>query len=133
MDENDAVPPHVPPELYWDHDIDLFAAQFDDPFVGASAALHAGPDIVWARGAYCGRPGWLMTRCALLEEVQMNPRCFAASLSRDVSRLLGVDVPLLPSESDPPDHKTYRQFIQPGSSPAPSSSWNRASGKSATA
>ena len=28
------VPPHVPAGLCWDHDIDIFPAQFDDPYVG---------------------------------------------------------------------------------------------------
>lgn len=112
------IPAHVPKELVWDHDINVFPAQFDDPFVGACDAIHEGPDIVWARSAYNGRPGWLLTRFALLDEVHKNPGRFAASFSRDVSRLLGIDVPLLPSESDPPDHKTYRQFIQPWFQPA---------------
>ena len=107
------IPAHVPPGLIWDHDLGTFSAQFDDPFVGACDAIHEGPDIVWATSAYNGRPGWLLTRFALIDEVHMNPSQFAASLSRDVSSLLGMDVPLLPSESDPPDHKTYRQFIQP--------------------
>ncbi len=108
------VPPHVPLELCWDHDIDIFPAQFDDPYAGACGAMHAGPDIVWAaRGAYCGRPGWLLTRFEHLQQVQMDPGRFAASLSRDASSLLGFDLPLVPFESDPPQHKTYRQLIQP--------------------
>ena len=113
------VPPHVPKELCWDHDIDVYPAQFDDPYVGACNALHAGPDIVWAaRGAYCGRPGWLLTRFEHLQEVQMDPGRFAASLSRDASSLLGFDLPLIPFESDPPQHKTYRQLIQPWFQPS---------------
>jgi len=113
MTETDKIPAHVPPELVWDHDINLFPAQFDDPFVGAGDAIHEGPDIVWATSAYNGRPGWLLTRFALIDEVHMNPARFAAGLSRDITVLLGFEVPLLPSESDPPEHRTYRQFIQP--------------------
>jgi cytochrome P450 len=113
------VPAHVPQELFWEHDIDVFPAQFGDPYVGTCDSLHAGPHIVWAaKGAYCGRPGWMLTRFEHFQQVQMDPDRFAASLSRDASSLLGFDLPLLPFESDPPQHKTYRQLIQPWFQPS---------------
>ena len=112
------IPAHVPPELVWDHDLNTFPLQFDDPFIGACDAIHAGPDIVWCTSAYNTRPGWLMTRFALIEEVHLNPQIFAAGQSRDITVLLGHEVPLLPSESDPPEHRRYRQFIQPWFQPS---------------
>ncbi len=113
-----AVPDHVPAHLVWDHDIDVFARQFDDPHAGAGDILHQGPDIVWATGAYCGRPGWLLTRYAHLQEVHLDPGRFAASLNRDATALLGFDLPLIPFESDPPIHHAYRQLILHQFSPA---------------
>lgn len=108
------VPPHVPPELVWDHDVDSFPMQFDDPYVGACDAMHAGPDIVWAkRGAHGGRPGWLLTRFQHLEEVYVDAARFSAAYSHGAARFLGFDLRLLPMESDPPDHKIYRQILQP--------------------
>lgn len=113
-----AIPAHVPAQLVWDHDINVFPALFADPYAGACEAIHAGPDIVWCTSAYNGRPGWLMTRFALIEEVHLDPARFAAGLSRDITVLLGHEVPLLPSESDPPEHRIYRQFIQPWFQPS---------------
>jgi cytochrome P450 len=109
-----AVPGHVPAELRWDHDIDSFPAQFDDPYVGGCDAIHAGPDIVWAaRGAYCGQPGWMLTRFALVQEAHLNPAIFSAANNRDASNLLGFDLPLIPGESDPPQHFFYRHLLAP--------------------
>lgn len=108
------VPAHVPPELVWDHSIDIFPARFDDPYVGGCGAIHAGPDIVWAaQGAYCGQPGWMLTRFAHVQEAHHNPAIFSAANNRDASNLLGFDLPLIPGESDPPQHRFYRQLLAP--------------------
>ena len=113
------VPAHVPQALLWDHDIDSFPATFSEPFVGACDAIHAGPDIVWAgQGAYCGRPGWLLTRFAHVSEAHFDHERFSASSNRDASVLLGFDLPLIPFESDPPSHRTYRQLIQSSFNPS---------------
>ena len=118
-EETSAVPAHVPPELRWDHSIDSFPAGFADPYVGACDAIHAGPDIVWAtKGAYTGRPGWMLTRFAHLQEVHFDPERFAAAESRDAAVLLGFDLPLIPFESDPPMHRHYRQLLQPWFQPS---------------
>ena len=108
------VPAHVPDDLRWDHNIDIFPAQFSDPYVDACDAVHQGPDVVWAtQGAYCGRPGWMLTRFAHIQEVQLDFRRFSPSLNRDATSLLGIEVPLLPAESDPPMHRYYRQLVEP--------------------
>ena len=109
-----AVPAHVPEALRWDENIDVYPAQFAEPYVEACDAIHAGPDIVWAaQGAYCGQPGWMLTRFALVQEAHLNPAIFSAANNRDASNLLGFDLPLIPGESDPPQHRFYRQLLAP--------------------
>jgi cytochrome P450 len=113
------VPSHVPAQLRWDHNIDVFPAQFADPYVGTSEALHKGPDVVWAtRGAYCGRPGWMLTRYALIQEVHLDPGLFSSQLNGDATALLGFDLPLAPFETDPPDHRVLRGVLAPFFTPA---------------
>jgi cytochrome P450 len=108
---------HVPAELYWDHDLDSFPEQFDDPYE-ACTAIHQGPDVIWARGAYRGNPGWVMTRFAHLQEVAMDHVRFSPSDNRDASGFLGFDLKLLPFEADPPDHTFYRLLVQRGFQPS---------------
>lgn len=107
-----SIPDHVPPALYWDHDIDEFAAELDDPFVGVSR-LFDGPEIVWARGASRGMPGWVPARFALIEEVFLDADRFMSGDSNDAAQLLGVAWRLNPLEIDPPAHRAYRQILQP--------------------
>lgn len=108
------LPSHVPRELVWDHDIDSFPMSFADPYIGTCDAIHAGPDIVWSpHSAHGGRPGWILTRYRDLEEVYIDSRRFSAAHSHGAARFLGFELPLLPTESDPPLHRDYRQVIQP--------------------
>lgn len=111
------VPAHVPPELVWEHDIHKFAAGFTDPFKGIST-LHQGPDIIWARSASRGSPGWVPTRFALIQEIFMDPQRFSSMDNIGVGPMLGVDWRLNPLEIDPPDHMAYRMVLQPWFTPA---------------
>jgi cytochrome P450 len=108
------VPAHVPPDRAWDHDFDLFAADGDDPFL-AAARLHdeALPDIVYARGAYRGNPGWLLTRFAQVQDAFFDHAVFSRAENSDFGALLGVDWRLNPLEIDPPLHGKYRAVLQP--------------------
>jgi cytochrome P450 len=113
MTEPYSPPPHVSPDLCWDHNLDDFPEQFHDPYE-ACAVIHQGPDIIWAnRGAYRGNPGWVLTRFAHLQEVHMDHVRFSPANNRDASAFLGFDLKLLPFEADPPDHTFYRHLIQP--------------------
>lgn len=107
-----SIPAHVPANLVWDHDINEFARELDDPFIAVSR-MHDGPDIVWARGASRGQPAWVPTRYALIEEIFMDADRFTNGESNDVSQLLGVEWQLNPLEIDPPAHHAYRQILQP--------------------
>lgn len=113
------LPPHVPSKLIWNHSIDEFPMQFTDPYVGTCDSLHEGPDIVWSpHSAHGGRPGWLLTRYRDLEEVYIDSRRFSAAHSHGAARFLGFELPLLPTESDPPEHRHYRHVIQPHLTPS---------------
>jgi cytochrome P450 len=111
-----AIPAHVPRELYWDHDITTFASELDDPYV-AIARMHDGPDIVWARGASHGSPGWIPTRFELIDEIFKDPSRFSSTKNIDACDLLGVQWRLNPLEIDPPAHTAYRMLLQPLFSP----------------
>jgi cytochrome P450 len=106
------LPSHVPPELYWDHDITKFAAQFEDPYVGVSS-LFDGPDIIWAKAAFRGRPSWVFTRFAHIEEAFRDHANFSNRDSSDARNSLGVDWSPNPLEIDPPAHMGYRLILQP--------------------
>lgn len=112
-----AVPAHVPPELVWDHDIDDYARCGDDPFVTAGR-LHEGRDIFWARGAFVGQPGWLLTRFDHIQEVFMDAQRFSSAEFSTVAGMLAVDWRLNPLEIDPPAHLAYRQVLQPWFTPS---------------
>lgn len=106
------VPDHVPAGLVWDHSLEEFIDELDDPFLAASR-LHDGPDIFWATDAHFSKPGWVVTRQKLIEEVYVDPGHFSSSHSGNVRELLGVEWRLIPLELDPPFHHAYRQILNP--------------------
>jgi len=110
------LPDHVPPELFWDHDIVEFTSELDDPFV-AGARLHDGPDMIWARDVGFGRSAWIPTRYALQEEVFLNPQLFSSEGIMGLNEMLGVSWPMIPIEFDPPRHTLYRHVLNPLFSP----------------
>lgn len=111
------LPAHVPPELAWDGVISEFAAAFDDPFIGTSEHLHAGPDILYARGHFRDLPGWLLTRHDHIGEAYSNHELFSSADWAQTRQLLGVDWALNPLEIDPPMHDAYRDVLKPFFSP----------------
>jgi cytochrome P450 len=110
-------PAHVPENLLWDHNVIEFASSFDDPFVGFADHVHAGPDIVYARGTLRGEPGWLLTRHAHIEEAHLRPELFSSDNWGQTRELLGVDWVMNPLEIDRPAHTAYRLILQPWFTP----------------
>ncbi|WP_373097294.1 cytochrome P450 [Zhongshania sp.] len=104
------VPDHVPENLVWRHSIDEFTRELDDPYL-AGARLHNGPDIIWAQNAVLGKPAWVLTRHALIQEAYLAPDVFSSD--RQNLALLGVDWKLNPLEYDPPEHQAYRKILNP--------------------
>lgn len=110
-------PDHVPADLFWDHSLEAFTAELDDPFLAASR-LHQGPDIFWARDVVYGRPAWVFTRQALIQEALAAPELFSSVQSTDLSSILGVNWRLTPLEYDPPQHTFYRGVLNAFFTPA---------------
>lgn len=112
------APSHVPPALVWNHSLRDYASRTDDPYVAMSGELHSGPDIRWCPKMMGERPGWLITRHALVDEIYMNTKDFSSSAASDLTDLLEVDWLLNPVEIDPPMHRVYRGVLQPWFQPS---------------
>ena len=106
------VPDHVPAELVWNHDLDDFNREFDDPYRAASR-LFNGPEIIWAARAFFGNPAWVLTRHALIQEAFIDYEHFSHRRSHVVAQVMGESVQLIPLEIDPPEHHAYRQILNP--------------------
>jgi len=113
------VPAHVPAELVWPHDLAAFAAsRTRDPFIEVAEEFHSGPDIRWTANAHPGRPGWVLTRYKLMEEVMQRADLFSNAKTTNFSELLGVTWRQNPLEIDPPRHMGFRQVLQPWFQPS---------------
>jgi cytochrome P450 len=106
------IPAHVPPELYWDRELQAFNEELDDPFLAASR-LHEGPDIFYARDSGHGRPAWVLTRQALIQEAFVDYENFTSQDSSGINSMLGVAWRPVPLDYDPPQHTLYRQILNP--------------------
>jgi cytochrome P450 len=106
------VPDHVPPELLWDHSLEDFTLELDDPFIAASR-LHQGPDVFWAPKLPHGKSGWVITRHALQQEAFVDHEHFTSKGGSGLGALLGVPLHLVPLEYDPPQHTSYRRILNP--------------------
>lgn len=111
------VPPHVPPDLIWPHDLNAFARALADPFE-ITEHLRRGPDLVYCRGATRGLPGWVPTRSERLGEIFLDADRFSSKDNIGVGALIGVDWKLNPIDIDPPDHLRCRLVMQPRFTPA---------------
>jgi cytochrome P450 len=107
-----AVPTHVPAELVWDHCLDQFNMELDDPFL-AGSRLHDGPDIIWATQASHGQPGWVITRHDLIEEAFLDYGHFSSQRGSNIDAVMGSAMRMLPTEVDPPEHRLYRRILTP--------------------
>lgn len=110
-------PDHVPPELYWDHDWEVFASQDADPFRQVGS-LHAGPDIVYSPDIGRKRAGWILTRHAHIREAFTDSDRFCSYRDDNFLAPIGLDVRMTPLEFDPPEHLHYRKVIEPYFTPA---------------
>jgi cytochrome P450 len=107
-----AIPDHVPRALVWDHDLDQFNRELDDPFLAASR-LHGGPDIVWSTKASHGQPGWVITRHELIAEAFVDYAHFSSQRGANIDAVMGPAIRMIPTEVDPPEHHAYRQMLTP--------------------
>jgi cytochrome P450 len=111
------IPDHVPPELVWDHDFADFLSELDDPYQ-AAARLHEGPGVIWVTNASNGKPAWVFTRHALIEEGFSDHQKFSSARGALIGAVMDPSWLLLPVEADAPDHQHYRQILFPFFTPA---------------
>jgi len=111
------VPDHVPDQLVWDHRLNDFTSELEDPYL-AAARLHDGPDIIWATEASLGKPGWVLTRNAHIREVFIDYQHFTSERDTSTGEVLGSMVRMIPVEVDPPEHHLYRRILNPFFTPA---------------
>lgn len=115
--ETRRVPIHVPASLVWDDEIGRFTMELDDPYV-AGARLHEGPEIVWSTHGYRGEQGaWMIVGFEAMREAFTDFERFSSDSSAGTRSLLGVGWKQLPIETDPPEQKMYRKFLNPLFSP----------------
>jgi cytochrome P450 len=106
------IPDHVPEELVWDHRLNAFTSELDDPFV-AAARLHEGPGIIWATEASLGKSGWVLTRHDFIRDAFLDFGHFSSTRDSSTGDVLGDMVRMIPVEVDPPEHHHYRNLLQP--------------------
>lgn len=97
------IPAHVPPELVVDFDYRAVSGSGDHLF-NVLKDLHRHPEIFWSP-RYQGH--WVITRGATMRDILTNHRAFS-SQSIMIPRRYGTRY--LPLESDPPEHKGFRQI-----------------------
>ena len=112
-----AVPDHVPAESVWDHSFAEFLSELADPYL-AAGRLHDGPGVIWATNASHGKPAWILTRHALIEEGFADYQKFSSTRGRLLGAVMDPDWLLLPVEADPPDHRYYREVLRPFFTPS---------------
>jgi len=112
--DDGAIPSHVPPELV--HAFTLsHGHEKADPFGVLIPEMQANrPDLFFAPGVHrTGAGGWVPKRNELVRQVMSDPLTFSSYKQAGFSEAFGEDWPLIPSESDPPDHAEFRQLLVP--------------------
>jgi cytochrome P450 len=105
-------PDHVPPELVVQFNF-YSEARDRDLQLETAMHLHAGPDIQWTpqNGGH-----WIFTRAEDIEYAQRDSDLFSM---REVTLPAGATPqPVIPLESDEPEHAQYRAVLQPAFTPA---------------
>jgi cytochrome P450 len=110
------VPAHVPAECVWDRDFAAFLHEGDDPYL-AAGRLHDGPGIIWVPTGAHGRPTWIFTQHALVEQGFADWQKFSSKRGASAA-VMDDSWLLLPVEADRPDHWYYRQALTPLFSPS---------------
>lgn len=110
------IPAHVPADCAWDRDFAAFLHEGDDPYL-AGARLHEGPGIIWVPTGAHGRPTWIFTQHALIEEGFADWQKFSSKRGATAA-VMDDSWLLLPVEADRPEHRYYRQALHPLFTPA---------------
>ena len=107
------IPDHVPEELIWDHSLNDFTNELDDPFI-AAGRLQDGPGIIWVTDATLGKPAWVVTQNDIMRDAFMDHQHFTSTRDSSKGDVLGADmIRMIPVEVDPPEHGNYRRILNP--------------------
>ena len=105
------IPSHIPPQLV--HDIDIYdLSAVDEDVHLAWKRLQDFGEIIWTprNGGH-----WIVTNGALTYELFKDHERLS---SKEISVPRGTNLyPIIPTQSDEPEHSAYRQIIQPAFMP----------------
>ncbi len=112
-----AVPDHVPEALVYDFSLFTSPGMAPTPNGCPQAALshlhRDAPDIFWAASnTYDGKGTWVITKAADQRAILQNAADFSSNRGL-FKAALGEDLPMIPLEIDPPEHKKYRNLLNP--------------------
>ena len=114
------IPDHVPSHLVRDYNLYTAPGLTPTPFGNpheAISCLHAGPPIFYTLGnTRNGEGTWMIVRAEDQRRVLQDAVTFSSN-RRIFSSALGEDWPVIPLETDPPDHVKYRSMLNPLLSP----------------
>ncbi len=101
----DDVPEHVPKHLV--RDFDIYGLSGDDPQAALKNLQRTHPSIFYTPRL---RGYWVVTSPQYINEAFLTPQLFSSSTIQ-LPKGASHPIPMLPAESDDPEHKKYRQII----------------------
>jgi cytochrome P450 len=118
MEITGAVPAHVPPELVFSCDFFSGPGFAADPF----SATHwhrtgEAPRVFFTPQHYMMPGAWVITRAEDMRAIMQNPEFFSSRDQISFSALVNETWDMIPLETDPPQHATYRALLNPLFSP----------------
>ena len=112
------IPDHVPAELVQPFPFVFGMTTDKDPFNELAAAVHEGPDLIYAPHAYPGgTPAWVPRRIEDLRAIYMDTEHFTTRDFSPFAKLSGGNWINSPVELDPPAHGPFRQMVNPAFTP----------------
>ena len=123
LPEDFEVPDHVPPELVRDYD---FLKTFEpnalaEPFSKTARVFEDEdiPPVFFAPGLtiWRGRGSWIATRFQDIKWVYTDSEVWSNIGAAGFQATVGETWPMIPLGIDPPEHRKYRNFLDPWFSP----------------
>lgn len=109
------APAHVPKELVFDYPIKMGGLIEENPFDRMIPEIHrTRPPIFYSLDAYPGgTPAWIVRRTEDLQRIYSDTENFSSKDFAPFAKLVGETWNLLPAETDPPEHASYRKWVNP--------------------
>jgi cytochrome P450 len=114
-----SLPSHVPPALAMDAPLFARKVIYDDPHEVTIPEMHATlPPIAYITNIFPGkRPGWLLKHTADVKSLLEDTDNFIKKGMGQWSQGIGENWLVIPTEADPPIHRSYRQTLNPAFTP----------------